>query len=136
MQNREGGCLCGSVRYVLKGEPQVAVVCHCTHCQKASGSAFSVNLLVKEDHYEQQGETRIFVDAGDSGLPSYRHFCASCGSPVITVATNLPGLLLVKSGTLDERNDVQPQLEIYTEHAAKWHAPVAGTTRFAGAPQA
>lgn len=136
MKVREGGCLCGAVRYKVKGDPQAVVICHCTHCQKAGGSAFSVNLLVREEDYEQRGETKFLLDTGDSGLPSYRHFCGNCGSPVMTQATNLPGVLLVKAGTLDDQEGIRPQAEIYTEHAVKWHVSPAGAMRFAQAPPA
>ena len=131
-----GGCLCGAVRYRVHGEPQTVVLCHCTHCQKASGSAFSVNLLIKASDYAQSGETRHWVDAGDSGLPSYRHFCGHCGSPVLTQATNLPGMLLVKAGTLDDSSGLVPQAEIYVCHALAWQMPVAGAMRFEQAPPA
>lgn len=134
MQDRKGGCLCGAVRYVLKGEPQAIGVCHCRHCQRHSGSAFSFNLFIREVDYEQHGETRFFVDTGDSGQLSYRHFCVSCGSPILTRASTLPGMVLVKAGTLDSMEGLQPQLEIYTERAVKWLAPIAGAARFALSP--
>jgi len=134
MEVREGGCLCGAVRYRVTAEPGTVVICHCTHCRRASGSAFSVNLLVQEGDYEQSGETKFFLDKGDSGLPSYRHFCGQCGSPVVTKAENLPGMVLVKAGTLDEPAGLRPQVEIYTDHAAAWQLPVAGSTRFPQAP--
>lgn len=130
MQETKGGCLCGAVRYVLRGDPQAAAVCHCRHCQRQSGSLFSFNLFIKEADYEQQGETRFFEDHGDSGHPSYRHFCGSCGSPIITKVSTMPGVVLVKAGTLDSLKGVQPpQIEIYTDRAAEWLAPVEGTTR-------
>lgn len=135
MQNQEGGCLCGAVRYVLKDEPQATVICHCTHCQKQSGSAFSVNLLTPESGFDLHGETSFFVDHGDSGLPSYRHFCPKCGSPIFTKAENMPGIAIVKAGTLDSVEAIKPQLEIYTDHAAAWFAPVA-EARFAQTPPA
>ena len=46
MAKLTGGCLCGSVRYECDATPLGTAVCHCTHCQKVSGSAFSVNVLV------------------------------------------------------------------------------------------
>jgi hypothetical protein len=131
MQERKGGCLCGAVRYVLKSEPRAITLCHCTHCQKLSGSAFSFNLLIKEADYEQQGETREYVDRGDSGEPVYRHFCANCGSPILAKIATAPGKVVVKGGTLDNVEGLQPQIEIYTDHEVKWLAPVAGTTRVA-----
>lgn len=130
MQDRKGGCLCGAVRYVLKGEPRAIAICHCTHCQKQSGSAFSFNLVVREAEYEQHGETKVFVDTGDSGQPVYRHFCANCGSPILAKIAAAPGKVIVKAGTLDNIDGLQPQAEIYTERAAKWIAPIEGTARF------
>jgi hypothetical protein len=121
---------------MLKGEPQSTVICHCTHCQKQSGSAFSVNLLMQEDDVELRGETGFFVDHGDSGLPSHRHFCPNCGSPILTKADNLPGIAIIKVGTLDDMEAIRPQLEIYTYHAVKWFTPVADATHFSQSPSA
>ncbi|MFC7631469.1 GFA family protein [Paraburkholderia humisilvae] len=134
MQHREGGCLCGAVRYVLKGELHGAALCHCTHCQKQSGSVFSFNLFVREADYEQQGETKFYADTGDSGKQSYRHFCGNCGSPILTKDPGLPGMVLVKAGTLDSMEELQPQVEIYTDRAAKWLTRVPGTKRFERSP--
>lgn len=130
-RNREGGCLCGAVRYVLKGEPRAIALCHCTRCQRQSGSLFSFNLVIREADYEQSGETMVYVDKGDSGQPVYRHFCRGCGSPVLAKTALAPGKVVVKAGTLDNIEGLQPQAEIYTDHAATWLAPVAGAARFA-----
>jgi hypothetical protein len=134
MQELKGGCLCGAVRYVLKCEPEEVAICNCTHCQKQSGSVFSFNLFVREADYEQQGETTVYVDKGDSGQPLYRQFCGNCGSPIITKPALLPGIVVVKAGTLDSMEGIQPQSEIYTDHAVKWLTPVEGIVRFAKAP--
>ena len=131
MQERKGGCLCGAVRYVLKGEPRATAICHCTHCQRQSGSLFSFNLVIREADYDQQGETMVYVDTGDSGQPVYRHFCGNCGSPILAKTALTPGKVVVKAGTLDSMEGLQPKTEIYTDHAVKWLAPVAGAARFA-----
>jgi hypothetical protein len=71
MRNRKGGCLCGAVRYVLKGEPRATAICHCTHCQRQSGSLFSFNLVVREADYEQSGGTTVMwtlVTAGNRSI--------------------------------------------------------------------
>jgi hypothetical protein len=129
--DRNGGCLCGAVRYVLKAEPRGIAICHCTHCQKLSGSLFSFNLVVRETDYQQSGETRVYIDDGDSGQPVRRHFCGVCGSPVVSTTALMPGKVVVKAGTLDSKEGLQPQIEIYTDRAVTWLAPVAGTKRFA-----
>lgn len=131
MTDREGGCLCGAVRYVLKAEPLMTAVCHCTHCQRQSGGVFSTNLGVPEAAYVQTGETKIFTDKGDSGKAVWRHFCANCGSPIRSMVEVMPGLVLVKAGTLDDMSGLKPGVEVYTDHAAEWVTPIAGAQRFA-----
>jgi hypothetical protein len=49
---REGGCGCGSVRYRLTGEPMFTNCCHCLDCQRQTGSAFVINLLIEADRLE------------------------------------------------------------------------------------
>ena len=87
MQDRKGGCLCGTVRYVLKGEPRAIAICHCTHCQRQSGSVFSFNLVIREADYEQSGETMVYVDKGDSGQPVVQH--KGAGEAFLTLARNM-----------------------------------------------
>ncbi len=71
-----GGCLCGNIRYTLNTDPALTVVCHCTHCQKASGSAFSTNLVVQRaDLAFTGGEMAAYDDKADSGNTLKRSFC-------------------------------------------------------------
>lgn len=130
MANREGRCLCGKIRYVLKSEPSMTAVCHCTHCQRQSGGVFSTNLAIPERDYVQQGETKVFQDKGDSGQPVYRHFCGDCGSPILSKVASMPGVVMVKAGTLNDFSGITPVVGIYTDHAAAWVAPIAGAKRF------
>jgi hypothetical protein len=73
----------------------------------------------------------VYVDKGDSGQPVYRHFCGRCGSPILAKTALAPGNVVVKAGTLDSMEGLQPKTEIYTDHAVKWLLPVAGVARFA-----
>jgi hypothetical protein len=131
MSNRQGGCLCGQVRYSLKSEPVMTAVCHCTHCQKQSGGMFSTNIAVPEAAYEQSGQTRLFTDTGDSGQPVRRYFCPECGSPILSKIAAMPAMVLIKAGTLDDPSGLKPAIEVYTDHAAAWVTPIAGAQRFA-----
>lgn len=130
MSGLKGGCLCGAVRYELKAEPTVTAICHCTHCQRQSGSVFSTNMVVAEADYVQHGETKVFEDSGDSGKGVHRHFCANCGSPILSKIDLMPGMVMVKAGTLDDLSAVKPGVEVYADHAADWVAPIAGVRRF------
>ena len=80
-----GGCLCGNIRYTLKAEPALTVVCHCTHCQKASGSAFSTNLVLQRADIEfSGGDIAAYDDKADSGNTLKRSFCPKCGSSIMS----------------------------------------------------
>ncbi len=131
MTHRHGGCLCGAIRYEIKSEPALVAVCHCTHCQKQSGAMYSTNLGVPVADYVQTGETKVFHDKGDSGKSVDRHFCGNCGSPILSSAEALPGMVLIKAGTLDSLVGIVPKMELYTDRAAEWVPAVPGSQRFA-----
>lgn len=116
-----GGCLCGAVRYVSKAEPVVTALCHCHHCQRQSGGAFSVNVGIPRGSLEFLGETpATYEDFGDSGMAVHRHFCGKCGSPIYSGVEATPTVDWLKAGTLDDATWVQPQLSIWCESAQPW----------------
>ena len=74
-----GGCQCGQVRYELTGEPIRLIACHCTECQRQSGSAFGMSMLVRQDDLKISGVTKSFVRVVDSGNENITVFCPDCG---------------------------------------------------------
>ena len=131
MTQRTGRCLCGAISYTLKSEPTMMAVCHCTHCQRQSGGVFSTNIMIAEADYTQSGETKVYRDKGDSGQAVWRHFCGECGSPILSKVGAMPGMVIVKAGTLNDWSGLAPTIEVYTDHAAPWVTPVLHAHRFA-----
>ena len=121
-ETRGGGCLCGQVRYKVSEKPLQTVVCHCLNCQKQAGSAFSVVAFFSRDSLELTGKLQTYEDKGTSGQTVYRRFCGTCGSPVITDTDDAPemGLIFIKAGTLDEVDDLQPSVYVWTERKHCW----------------
>lgn len=115
-----GGCLCGNIRYTLKAEPALTVVCHCTHCQKASGSAFSTNLVVQRADLDFTGDMAAYDDKADSGNTLKRSFCPKCGSSIMSESSGRPGAAVLKAGSLDDPSKVKPGMEIWTSSAQPW----------------
>jgi len=116
-----GGCLCGNIRYTLNTDPALTVVCHCTHCQKASGSAFSTNLVVQRaDLAFTGGEMAAYDDKADSGNTLKRSFCPKCGSSIMSESSGRPGAAVLKAGTLDDPSAVKPTMQIWTRSAQPW----------------
>ena len=85
MSKIQGGCLCGAVRYTCAAEPLMTAICQCTHCQRQSGGAFSVNVGIPRGSLQfTAGNPVTYEDKGESGLPVHRRFCAACGSPIVS----------------------------------------------------
>ena len=117
-----GQCLCGQISYELSGDVIATAVCHCDHCQRQSGGAFSVNLIAMENQLSVSGELTTFEDRGenDDAVYVYRRFCGSCGSPIYSAMIEPAGLIAVKAGTLDDKSAVAPNVEAWCEHKQPW----------------
>lgn len=135
MSHFEGGCLCGSMRYEINAEPVVAAVCHCTHCRRQSGSAFSTVAGFPADAVTLTGDTLAsFKDTGDSGMPVIRKFCRQCGSPLFSDAASAPGLMFFKTGTLDQPERIPMGLEIWCSAKLPETTVAEGLPQFDGNP--
>lgn len=118
---KTGGCLCGAVRYEMQGEPAMQLVCHCSHCQKQAGSAFSTIVGVPEAALTVvQGRPTSFHDSGESGKTVERQFCGTCGSPLFSKVAAAPGMIFIKTGTLDDTAFFQPSAHIWTKSKQSW----------------
>lgn len=117
---RQGGCLCGQVRYELSGEPLAVVICHCKNCQKQSGSTFSINIIGQSEQIEIQGNLSTYADTNDSGDPVNRNFCENCGSPIFSEILSQGNLIALKVGTLDDTSDIEPQTQFWCISKQNW----------------
>lgn len=129
-----GRCLCGAVTYRFAGPPALSAVCHCTHCQRQTGSLFSLIHGVPRDRFHAEGEMAVFHDHGDSGGAVERHFCPKCGSPIASFVDAVPGLVFVKAGTMDDWAQLPPAVETYRARSASWVPHFEGAATLAGPP--
>src|SRR5947199_2541461 len=97
---REGGCSCGAVCYRLASEPLVVHCCHCLNCQRQTGSAFVINLIIEADRVELlAGEPVVVGAARDDGASQQIYRRPSCQVAVWSVDTHA-GAFFVRGGTL------------------------------------
>ncbi|MEM9035103.1 MAG: GFA family protein [Actinomycetota bacterium] len=120
--SRSGRCLCGAISYELSGDLIATAVCHCDHCQRQSGGAFSVNLIATQPQLAVQGDLALYEDRGRSGddVFVHRYFCGSCGSPIYSLLMEPAGVIAVKAGTLDDKHDVEPTVEAWCDDKQAW----------------
>jgi hypothetical protein len=115
----EGGCQCGSVRYRIEGEPLTLAVCHCTECQRQSGSAFGMSLAIRRNDFRlSRGETSAFTVRCDSGRTKRCAFCPGCGTRIYHQVVD--GVLSIKAGTLDETSWLRPSAHYWTKRKQPW----------------
>ena len=116
---REGGCSCGAVRYRLTSEPLFVHCCHCLNCQRQTGSAFVVNLLIEADRVHVEGEPYPVDAPRDDGSMQRIHRCPICQVAVFS-EYGWPELLFVRGGTLDEPSSAEPDVHIFTKSKVPW----------------
>lgn len=99
-----GGCLCGSVRYSVTGDPLILTICHCRFCQRATGSTCLIEPIWRERDFSlTRGEPQSFrtVSTG-SGKSLTLHFCGACGTKLHQRMERFPGMIGVYGGSLDQ----------------------------------
>ena len=131
-KTRQGGCGCGAVRYRLTDEPIVVNNCHCTLCQRQTGTGSAVNAFIEAEHLEQlSGEvTRHEVPTG-SGATQTIVRCAQCGTPLWSHYPRLGDkAAAVRVGTLDDPSSVQPDAAIFVADKPAWASLPSGVPAF------
>jgi hypothetical protein len=116
----EGGCACGDVRYRLTSAPLFTHCCHCLNCQRQTGSAFVINLLIETDRVELVAGEPQPVDVPRSGGKKQQIFrCPRCQVAVFSRYTS-DAVRFIRAGTLDDPAQVAPDVHIYTRSKLAW----------------
>jgi len=112
MQQVTGGCLCGDVRFVAKGQPYRVGLCHCLDCRKHHGALFHASAVFPLEAVTVTGTTAEYQD---------RHFCPRCGSPVVSITGDE---IEVHLGALDAPSQFVPTYELWTIRRESWLPPL------------
>jgi hypothetical protein len=116
----DGSCSCGAVRYRLASEPLFTHCCHCLNCQRQTGSAFVINLLIEADRVELlAGEPKPVDVPRDDGSAQRIYRCPACEVGLYS-EYGRPEILFVRGGTLAEPSRVRPDVHIYTRSKLPW----------------
>jgi len=125
-----GGCLCGAVRFEISAPLENAGYCHCTRCQRRTGTAASAQARVPP------GALRVL--SGDELIRAYvpqrgfaKHFCSVCGSALWSRSPDDPDIVSVRLGAIDGDPGIRPSFHQFTAYAASWEPlPEDGLPRF------
>ena len=115
-----GRCQCGAVGYEINADPMMVYACHCTICQRESGSAFGMAVVFGSGDMKLRGtEPGHFIRPGH-GRKFRCYFCRNCGTRIyhqwFTDEGDFP-FLNIKPGTLDDTSSIRPGCHVWTQHA-------------------
>jgi hypothetical protein len=121
MNNLEGGCSCGAIRYCLTSAPMFVHCCHCRDCQRQTGSAFVLNAIIETDRIALlSGNPGPVAVPTDSGRPHNIYRCPTCQTAMWSDYGGRPALRFVRVGTLDKPDELPPDVHIFTRSKLPW----------------
>ena len=116
-----GGCLCGSVRFEITETPFDAGYCHCTRCQRRTGTAASAQARIVAGSLQiTSGEELIRAYEPEDGFP--KAFCSACGSALWSVSPESGQPISVRMGAFDDDPGIRPSAHQFVAYAASWEA--------------
>jgi len=121
--SHDGGCTCGYVRYRMESQPLIVHCCHCSWCQRQTGSSFVVNALIEADRMHLlQGNVAEVTVPSPSGKGQIISRCPQCQVALWSnyLVTGGCAVRFVRAGTLDDPSRTPPDVHIYTSSKQPW----------------
>ena len=117
-----GGCHCGQITYEAEVAPATIRVCHCTDCQKLTGTAFRATIASLPGTFVlKSGTPKIYIKTAESGNRRAHAFCADCGGPIYAAAPENTTSYSLRVGALKQRALIgKPQQQIFCASALPW----------------
>ncbi len=117
-----GSCSCQKVSFHLLREPMFVHCCHCTWCQRETGSAFAVNAMIESANVKLlKGEVAVTPMPTNSGIGQKIIRCNACKSALWShYGAADDRVSFVRVGTLDTPKHCSPDIHIYTSSTQLW----------------
>ena len=126
-----GSCLCGQVTFQMDDDFRTYNLCHCSQCQKISGSAHMSNLFTRPQNIEWLSGQDHIVRYDVPGRQIRSEFCDKCGSPVPYI-THSEQNLIVPAGALESAPSMSPEQVIFWHERMEWYEDVEKVDKFDG----
>jgi hypothetical protein len=129
-----GQCLCGAIRYRVNEEPLTVYACHCTDCQRRTGSALAISMIVRRTALEiSAGEPSSYSARLADGRSKAGKLCALCGTRLWGEPANR-SVIVIQPGTLEQPCGLFPVAHQWTRSAQPWFVFPEGSTLFETQP--
>ncbi len=130
--NVTGGCHCGQITYEAEVDPTTVRVCHCSDCQKLTGTAFRTNISSLPGTFVlKSGTPKIHIKTAESGNKRAHAFCPECGAPIYSAVPGLnPSTVGLRVGGIDQRAQFgRPTRQGWCRSALSWSMDLTGVER-------
>jgi hypothetical protein len=125
-----GGCSCGKLRYELLAAPMIVHCCHCTDCQRHTGSAFVLNAIIETSAIRILRGDLETVPIRRAYGPHDIYRCPKCKVALWSDYGHRRQIRFIRIGTLDDPSAIRPDVHIYTETKVPWLRLPKGTPAF------
>jgi hypothetical protein len=122
----DGQCHCGRIAFEAEVDSTALNICHCTDCQRLTGSAFRANVVAPADRFRlTRGEPKNYIKTAESGTKRRHAFCGDCGGPIFACAPENPQTYSLRVGTITQRAAFLPQRQNWRRSALSWVDAIA-----------
>ena len=117
----DGSCYCGRIGFEAEVDPSLTSVCHCSDCQRLSGTTFRISANAPVGRFKlTRGTPNVFVKVAASGNRRVQAFCGYCGTALYATAADAGESVNIRVGTLRQRGRLAPVKEIWRRSALTW----------------
>ena len=113
-------CSCGALQATVQGAPEAVVACHCTDCQRRTGSVLGVGAYYPKERVTITGESKAFVRDTASGGQFRQNFCTTCGTTLFWTVVSKPGVLGIAVGGFADPDFLPPQRSVWEQTHHSW----------------
>ena len=130
----DGQCHCGFVTYEAEIDPEKIAICHCTECQRLTGSPYRVTATASRAALRlTNNEPGVYEKTGDNGRTRRQYFCPHCGAPLFTTGTGTDAETIgIRWGSINQRAGLTPKNQIWCASAMDWFGELAALPGVSG----
>ncbi|MGD9124317.1 MAG: GFA family protein [Desulfarculaceae bacterium] len=120
-QRTTGGCLCGAVRFEVKGQLKNVINCHCSKCRRIHGHVGAYTVAKREDliMLEDRG-LKWYRSTQDETPNVHRGFCSECGSSLFWDPRGKPAISIA-AGSLDQPTGLVTERHVWVSQAGDYY---------------
>ena len=130
----KGSCQCGEIRYSVEEDFEAFYLCHCSQCQKTTGSAFASNILTSIDNIEWHSGEENIVNYQDKARDFSKSFCANCGAGVPYINKKMTHIV-IPAGSLNDAPSSSPKANLFRPESPDWLTEGLSAKSFKGFPE-